>query len=291
MARSRRRGSTTFSLFAFQDIITSVTAIMILIVLILALEFVTRSRNAGVAEDHRLAAQELKAVIADLESRLGGIRGELRDASKLADVVVGVDAAELQQRRDEELVRHRATESAVKAAAARVEAAVAERRSAGPQPLLNDLDRQRATLEAEAEQSRAECEALEGECRDLAARVVAAKGGQPGVVLAEMVFNAPPAGDKRPVLVEVNGEGVAVAERPGGPARPLGWGLLGPPTALAKWLRGLDGTSRSVLIVLRPSGVDRYDAVRAATLAAGLDVGTELVGESTRIRSADEEQP
>ena len=56
MARYRRHGAEPFSLFAFQDIVTSVTAIMVLIVLILALEVVMRSRTAGVAEDHRAVA-------------------------------------------------------------------------------------------------------------------------------------------------------------------------------------------------------------------------------------------
>jgi hypothetical protein len=283
MARPRRRSSSSFSLFAFQDIITSVTAIMILIVLIMALEFVTRSRVAGMAEDHRVVARQLKTVIADLESRLGGMRAELRDATKLADAVVGVDTTELRRLRDQELERSRGTDAAVADARARVEAAVAERQAANPARAVAELRQEQSRLESASEQSL--------ECRGLAERVVAAQGSSPGVVMAEMVFNPPPSGSKRPAVVEVTGAGVAVAERPGESPRSLGWGLLGPPSALTKWLRGLDDTSESVLIVLRPSGVERFDAVRRAVLATGLDVGTELIGESTRVRAAGEGHP
>jgi hypothetical protein len=291
MARPRRRSSSTFSLFAFQDIITSVTAIMILIVLIMALEFVTRSRVAGMAEDHRVVARQLKAVIADLESRLSGTRAELRDATKLADAVVGVDTTELRRLRDQELERSRDTDAAVAEAQARVEAAVAERQAGNPAGAVAELRKEQSRLESASAQSLELCEALEEECRGLAERVVAAQGSSPGVVMAEMVFNPPPSGSKRPAVVEVTGAGVAVAERPGDSPRSLGWGLLGPPSALAKWLRGLDDASESVLIVLRPSGVERFDAVRRAVLATGLDVGTELIGESTRVRAAGEEHP
>src|SRR3954471_6793037 len=58
----RRRKSSPFSLFSFQDIVTSVTAVIILITLILALELVTRQPTS--------AADQLHQSVAALQSAL-----------------------------------------------------------------------------------------------------------------------------------------------------------------------------------------------------------------------------
>ena len=50
MARRRVVASTAFSLFSFQDIITSVTGIMVLVTLMLALELITRVQTSAPAQ-------------------------------------------------------------------------------------------------------------------------------------------------------------------------------------------------------------------------------------------------
>ena len=53
----RRKKQVTFSLFAFQDIITSVTGIMILATLMLAVEFIQRIDGAPPRQTEKIAAR------------------------------------------------------------------------------------------------------------------------------------------------------------------------------------------------------------------------------------------
>jgi len=290
MARSRRH-SNAFSLFAFQDIITSVTAIMILIVLILTLEVVMRSRTMAVAEDHQAVAQDLKAAVARLEQQVEAARKNVAEAQRVADAVIGVDATELSRSVAEERKRDRTAAAALRAAEARATEAEVERRE------VDSLEagaivahREQSRLEAEAKRLSGLLGEVEEEGRKLAAGQAALAGNDPAVVLAALEFNRSE-GPKRPVVVDVTGAGVAVAAGIGETPRPLGWGFVGPPATLRAWLRGRDAAAESVLIVVRPSGVGRYDAVRKVVIAAGLDVGTELVGEATRILSAPTGSP
>ena len=66
MSRRGRSKDVAISLFSFQDIITSVTAIMILLVLILALELATRVATKGMAAEDRRVAQQLKRSVAEM---------------------------------------------------------------------------------------------------------------------------------------------------------------------------------------------------------------------------------
>lgn len=280
MARSRRR-ARAFSLFAFQDIITSVTAIMILIVLILTLEVVMRSRMTAVAEDHKAVVQELETAIARLERQIAATRKQVAATQQIAATVVGVDITALSGAVAAERERDLETAAALRAAEDTALAAKEERRevdSLGAQAARQE----RARRQAELDRLTPLISELEEECRGLAARQSRKAAPGPAVVLAALEFN-PAEGRKRPVVIDVTGAGVAVADAVGAPLRALGWGLSGPPAGLTGWLRSRDAAAESVVIVVRPSGVARYDAVREAVVRAGLDVGTELVGEQTRI--------
>jgi len=282
MARSRRR-SAPFSLFAFQDIITSVTAIMILIVLILTLEVLVRSRTSAVAEDHLAVAEKLNAAIRRLELELENTAQAATKAHRIAETVVYADPADLASKVIAQRERNRKAAASVRDAELRAAAAAAERLEAEAVATSAATTRREITrLEDEAERLARMTDILEEECRLLAARQAGLNGTEPAVVVSALVFN-PTAGRKRPVVIELDGAGVAVATDIGAPRQALGWGFVGPPATLGQWLRGRNPTSESVLIVVRPSGVERFDAVRAAVVGAGLDVGTELVGESTRI--------
>ena len=91
----RGRSRAAFSLFAFQDIITSVTGIMVLITLILAVELLTRSENAPAKASERIieeveqtyaqiesAAAENEAMIEKLKARLQKGQQDVNDMSQ-----------------------------------------------------------------------------------------------------------------------------------------------------------------------------------------------------------------
>ena len=97
MAARRNSNRAAFSLFAFQDIITSVTAIMVLLLLILALELVSRVANVGVSEEHRKAAQQLRASISEIEAELEAKRAQVDAQRSLAAEAVQFSMEELEE--------------------------------------------------------------------------------------------------------------------------------------------------------------------------------------------------
>jgi len=90
--RSRQKKTSPFSLFAFQDIITSVTGIMILITMTLALDLVQKATSSprtvtpAIAEQVEVAVAESKQEISRLEQVLsagvGAIHLDARTARK-----------------------------------------------------------------------------------------------------------------------------------------------------------------------------------------------------------------
>ena len=90
----RGRSGPVISLFAFQDIITSVTAIVIVVTLFLALDLVQRKQGQA-SESSAALALELVARIADVESELAKLRKELDRTDDLVKQVASTSPAEL----------------------------------------------------------------------------------------------------------------------------------------------------------------------------------------------------
>ena len=282
MASRRRSRDNPVSLFAFQDIITSVTAIMILLVLILTLEFISRARWAGVADGHRQVATDLSQSIRQAESRIAALQRELAEARRAASRAIAVSADDLEGR----LEAAETTQRTIDAAIARAEEAAAraaeERREAENSLLTGEANAaETATLKAEAASSGVTAEAIEqaNRAEKQRQRDVKARGAGP----THLVFNPAPDGGKTAFLVEVSGQGVTVLPARGGRPQELGWGFVGPSRAFRTWLAGLRANREYVVIMLRPSGMSRYDAMRSAIVESGLDVGTELVPEELAI--------
>ncbi len=97
----RGRSGPVISLFAFQDIITSVTAIVIVVTLFLALDLVQRKQGQA-SESPAVLADELVAQIAKVEAELTRLRKELDNADELVKQVASTSPAELKA----EIVRH-----------------------------------------------------------------------------------------------------------------------------------------------------------------------------------------
>ena len=266
------------SLFAFQDIITSVTAIMILLVLILTLEFLSRARQVGVPEDHRHVVADLKQTIRAGEARLDALQRTLQETRGAAKSASAATRASVERRYAEATVRQAALEQEVARAETAVTRAADERHSAEDRLLAAATHTAEASrFEAEAESIAATAVAIEEANREERQRQqgLAAAPAQP----TRLLFNPSDDGGKNAVMVEVAADGVTTLSPGGGAPQPLGWGLTGPSFAFRRWLTGLQSASDYVVIMLRPSGIQRYAAVRDAIVEAGIDVGTELVPE------------
>jgi len=282
VASRRRSMSNPVSLFAFQDIITSVTAIMILLVLILTLEFITRARWAGVAEGHRQVANDLSQSIRQAEARVADLQRELAEARRTASSAMAVSKDDVESRFEAARAKQRDMEAAITRAQEAAARAAEERREAENRLLSEAATAaDTARLAAEAASAAASAEAIEQSNRaeQQRQRDASARGELP----TRLVFNPAPDGGKAALLVEVAAQGVAVMSGRGGRPQEMGWGITGPSMAFRRWLAGLRADREYVVIMLRPSGMARYGDTRQAVLAAGIDVGTELVPEELAI--------
>lgn len=280
MARRNRSKDVAISLFSFQDIITSVTAIMILLVLILTLELITREATKGMAAEDRRVAQELKRSVAEMEASVEQLRQEASTARAAASDAAGFSAkytAAATARAEREAKKLRETIAPLEP---QLRNAQSTRRTAEGKLAASETDAPKVT----AEQAKAvDAHAAEMEAANLAEKTRQhneADEVREGVAAVRtLVFNAPPGSVLAPLLVEISKDGLVAVGVDGASSERFPWNLLGIPTGFGEWLNARDKRREYVVLILRPSGVDRYDATREAVVSAGFDVGTELIGE------------
>jgi len=285
----RNRSRAAFSLFAFQDIITAVTAIMILLVLILTLELITRKHQASAA-DPKTSRVALTATIASLEKLVGTLVASVPpdDPRPLARRT----KAELE--RDVRIVEDQAAQAAADAEAAKaVEGRARALAAAGIARLQDAEELRKETAAIEQEAARAESEAKnialenERETERLAQRrQELVEQPSPG---AELVFNAPQDFDRQAWIVEVSEDGLTVVRLGTNKRQELG-GDLEAGSKAAAWAAGLDPASDHALVLVRPSGVDREDAIRALLGDEDIPFGVDFIGEDQVVRDGTGEQ-
>lgn len=283
MSRRGRNREAAISLFSFQDIITSVTAIMILLVLILTLELITRTQQKGVAAADRQVARDLRQAVEDMERRADALRAELADLQSSARQSATFSEEETRRREQEAAARAAELAEEIALLESRLRQAASARRQA--EAALVDVP----TLPPDA--SAEHVAAMDARAQDIEEvnrrereRQRQAKA-KPGDEAPTLLFNRPEGEALRPRLVEVSGEGVAVMGRDGEEPR-LFRGLLAA-AEFDRWLESLDPSKDYVVVILRPSGIGRYDKVLEAVKDAGLGVGAEMVGESMPVSLSD----
>jgi len=280
MSRRGRSKDVAISLFSFQDIITSVTAIMILLVLILTLELVTRVATKGMAAEDRRVAQELKRSVAEMEQRLEQLRKEAAAAQAAASDAAGFSAKETAEKQARAERAAKELQEEIRRLEVQLRDAQSSRRTAEGRLAASQTDDPEATA-ARAREADARAAQMEAANREEQRRQESeTKRASDGTAAARtLVFNAPPGTTLEPLLVEIAKDGLVAVGSDGESPHRFAWNLLGLPAGFGDWLKGRNKTREYVVLILRPSGVERYDAVREAVVSAGFDVGTELIGE------------
>lgn len=279
MSRRGRSTGAAISLFSFQDIITSVTAIMILLVLILTLELISSTRQRGVAVEDRRNARELRGAVEGMERDVVALRSELEMLQAAATRSASFSAAETRER--ERKAAERATQLAEEIALleSRLRTASADRRRAENELILTRSSRPEESADhvASVEKRAAEIEAANRAEQERQRQ--AATDRAPSAATPSLVFNTPPGELLVPRLVEVSAAGLATVEPDGQEPRRF----RRPGRDFDAWLEALDSTGEYVVVILRPSGVRLYDEVVTAVKKSGVGVGAELVGEATAV--------
>ena len=265
----RKNNETPFSLFAFQDIITSITGIMILITLILALELLATIENSRSHQTREVIAQieatvtevasldqavarnmrrieELKVKLAQGASEIGEVAGFNRDT-------VQADLSDMQQI-DAQLADQ------LEALAAKIQDSSEQREQINNQLQSLDPDELQG-LGDRVTQREKDLEALRN----------------------RIIFNPSDGDGKTPWLVEVSEEDFVVAQT----------GVSAPPTklpgvaAFRTWARQRDKSRDYFVLLVRPSGIDRFHRLHEAIRAMGFDIGYDLLDQNTNAIDAE----
>ena len=280
MSRRSRSKDVAISLFSFQDIITSVSAIMILLVLILTLELLERVATKGMAAEDRRVARKLKHSVTEMGQQLEQLQRQAASANDTASAAAGFSAKETDERRLEATRQASALQEDLRHLDVQMRSAQAARRAAESHLVKTQASDPAVVVDRTKAMEQHVSKMKAANNRERERQQEAQKQDKDSSAPAKtLVFNAPPGTTLKPLLVEISNEGLVAVATDGSEPKRFGWGLLGPSTEFEQWLKARNKTSEYIVIILRPSGVDRYDAVHSQIVSEGLDIGTELIGE------------
>lgn len=246
----RKRASAPFSLFAFQDIITSVTGIILLITMMMAVELVRNLSRAAAAPQEDKSSQVAKM----LRQAVSESTSEMDRLQKILDETTTI-------RFDADSLRRRLAK--LKAAAGELEL-----QNEKIQSTQEKIDARKAQQSLEAKDLTPEAiEALAKEQEAIARQIAAMKESN------RVIFNRPAGAAKAPWLVELNETSIVAAEM----------GLARPPQSFAtadaflQWVQDQDRDSRYFVLLVKPTTIETFSTIRKALQDRRFDVGYDLL--------------
>jgi hypothetical protein len=279
----RRKPAAAFSLFSFQDIVTSVTAILILVMLLLSVELISRRRSEA-ASDPAVTRRDMTSTVERLESQAATLREDLAARRSRGPArTVAMAERELARVREElEASRRHLAETTVTRRTAGQLLAEKEALAAAHAGDAEEITR----LEQESVEKRARADALEDankketERQEERTREIA-DGERAGT---ELVYNLPPDFGRRAWLVELSRDGITALLLGSGRVERLGVDA-GVGGRFGAWCDGLTPEGDYCLLLERPSAADqlRTDAEQRLN-DRGIPFGIELVGEEQAVR-------
>jgi hypothetical protein len=286
----RRKPSAAFSLFSFQDIVTSVTAILILVMILLTVELVTRRRQQATSNPD-VTRRQLEATV----SRLEALVSQTRDAvaarraqrphltpeaaeGELARMLADLNAARrrlAETERTRNAVSHLLATAETRAAAS---AADAERLAA----LQRQMEADKAESDRLETDNRKEKERQEKRRREIADTP---RSG------TELVFNPPADSDRRAWLVELSADGATAVLLGGDRIERLGHDVH-TGVAATDWIGALTADGDYCLLLVRPSAPKHLGRLLERRLGdAGIRFGIDLIGEDQTVRDGSRPAP
>ncbi len=277
MARARRTNAT-ISLFSFQDIITGVTAIVLLLTLLLLLELISRKATASLRASSTTAAELIElteAMAADPPPAIAfdgvpsakAVRRLIDRRTRVATREKETLSARLQE------VRDRANTTRATLEESRVMLGNEMARANSVIEMQQEADRFRHQL-AKLASDRA---ALRRQRADAKARATMPAGPP------ELKFRAADEAQLGSWLV-VLGE-AKVTAMPVGTGESLRWTGTEAAKEFTNWLTTGRGVPRPrhCVVLIRPSGISLYEPVRTAIETADIAIGTEAIGEQQQV--------
>lgn len=256
----RRRPFQPFSLFSFQDIITSVAGVVILVTLILTLELIQAKRHS-VADHTTAVARHLPDALADIQDSVSAAEEQLKQRDAALREAAPLSPRTLEGERldtDRQIQRLQAELEALEREATHLEQQRAKR--------VDDRVEQQAAQDG-VEENRNEGRAIKGEVERL-------KNSN------RVIYNPSKMSGKHAWLVEIDGSRFMVA-RAKTKMKPVVFeGYESPTTAetFLTWAAERDRQSEYFVLLIHPSGIEAYQTVQDRLKNLGFDVGFDLLG-------------
>lgn len=249
----RKRSTAPVSFFSFQDIITSVTGIMLLVTLMMTLELVTRidgtpkHRTARYTSAMSRSIEQATTEATQIERFLQQSQAELKRFASL-DAAALARAAEGEQ-------SHANTIDAENARLEKEKTRVAADRDA--------VQRQWSGRESD----RHRLERLRNETADLKNKLASAQQEN------RIFFNPAPGAAKKAILIELQ-PGSFLAAEAGKSSPPDRFGDL---NAFGAWASGRSPQREYFVLLIKPDAAGMFDEVRTLLQSKGFDIGYDLL--------------
>lgn len=263
--RRKRSNQVPITLFSFQDIITSVTAILLLLTLLLAFELVQKAAVARATQPQQVAEQVTES-LQDIESQLRELQTKLASQGKLASDLAKSEKPEIQQQLDSVNTEISRLTSEIKRLDALKREVAKESARRKTDLRTRDKDRKKlADIRNEQQQVQKETEELRNSNRRF--------------------FRVTPVSGKAPWLVEIAGSRVLVAQMGSeSTSRQFDATLLSSAgSEFVNWAKSLSPESDYFVLAIRPSGVKEFREVLERLRERGFAVGFELLGEKDEL--------
>ncbi len=246
----RKSKSVPFSLFAFQDIITSVTGIILLITMMMAVELVQNMQRAASAPQE----QKSSAVERTLRGAIGENTQEIIRLERLLEetTTIRFDADALRRR----LANLSAATAELEKQTTRIEAT------------QQDIEQRKAELAEQAKELTPEAiEKLAQEQREFAQQIQAMRQAN------RVIFNRPEGAARTPWLVELNADQILAAEMGASRAPQTFAGAA----EFLTWASGQNNGTIYFVILVKPDSIETFAALRQELQDRQFEVGYDLL--------------
>lgn len=265
----RGRSGPAISLFAFQDIITSVTAIVIVVVLFLALDLVQRKQaahadtSAGVAEDLTARISDLKAELARLQAQTAKTDSTVQEVAQFSPAELQADVLAAEQAVNDLLSRERELAARHQSWQAREKAVLTQKFDLQPQQ--KELEKRRAAhreVQTQIAEGRADNRPIYGLPRGVTS------GGWVVVIEQNGVAVAPLGRRAKPLQFQQGAVPILTSTAAG---------------AFLKWVKQERQEQAYFLFLIRPGGASQFDEIDASFSVSSRSYGFDLIGANQEI--------
>lgn len=271
----RKKSSNPFSLFAFQDIITSVCGIVVLITLLLALELSVRALTADAESEgsDRRAYENMRADQEEFQKLTTRATEDLAqllsDSGDYASLSVAQLRKQIENQQEENSNREQQkTDSEKRLEYAQARYAKSVREQNDPQE-----------LEAEKESIRGEIQDAEREKKE-------------AQDCGAIYYSRSPNPSEKPWLADLAKEKITVTPLFGDPsAKRQVFDERDKVAAFLKWAKKRNARTEYFVFLIRPSSEEFFKDICNSIRAAGFRIGIEFIGEYRLVEVLEESEP